>query len=172
MRKQLALHWALIMVAALSVSYQPRAYAASSDTNFTNVVASGDVTVGGNLSVAGTSTHTGVTTFGSVTATTVTTQYLMDNASHPIMIKRGEIALNSTGATTGLTTVTTGLSVIAAAGVCLKGSATPGVGTSNVIYNSSAGTLSIYSSKVTASNNATLILSSGTETASWWAFGY
>ena len=43
---------------------------AQGDTNFTNVVASGDATVGGNISVTGTGTFTGVQTFVAAPAFT------------------------------------------------------------------------------------------------------
>ena len=82
-------------------------------------------------------------------------------------IARGEVALdgsNPTAATTGLTT-------ISSASVSLKGSSAPGVGTSVLTYDISSGTLNIYAWKVTATGDATLIASTGTETVSWVAIG-
>lgn len=82
-------------------------------------------------------------------------------------IARGETALdgsNPTPATTGLTT-------IVACSATIKATAAPGVGTSIVTYGSSSGTLNLYGWKVTATGDATLIASTGTETIGWVCVG-
>jgi hypothetical protein len=82
-------------------------------------------------------------------------------------IARGEVALDGSNPTA----VVTGLKTITAVGLALKGTAAPGVGTSVLTYSQTNGTLNIYAWKVTASGNATLIASTGTETVSWVAIG-
>lgn len=82
-------------------------------------------------------------------------------------VARGETALdgsNPTAAATGLTS-------IVACAVGLKGSSAPGVGTSVITYATSSGTLSLYAWKVTASGDATLVASTGTETVGWVCVG-
>lgn len=79
----------------------------------------------------------------------------------------GSVALDGTNPTpivTGLTTVT-GFSAT------LQGSAAPGVGTIVLTHTIASGTVSVYAWKVTATGDATLIASTGTETISWTAFG-
>jgi len=80
----------------------------------------------------------------------------------------GEVALDGSNPTA----VSTGLSTIVSVDLQLEGSSAPGVGTSNVTYTKSGGTVSIYAWKVTASGNATLVASTGTETVSYTVIGY
>lgn len=92
-------------------------------------------------------------------------------------VKLGDCSLRMVCGETALdggnpTPVVTGLSAIAAAAVCLKSASAPGVGTSVVTYGSSDGTLNLYGWKVTATDDATLIASTGTETVGWVAWGY
>ena len=83
------------------------------------------------------------------------------------VVARGTIALdgsNPTAIATGLTTVT-GFSAT------LQGASAPGVGTSVLTHTITDGTVSVYAWKVTATGDATLIASAGTETISWVAVG-
>lgn len=82
-------------------------------------------------------------------------------------IARGELALDGSNPTP----VTTGLTTIVAAGAQLKKNSAPGVGTSSLTVDISSGTLNVYAWKVTASGDATLVASTGTETFEWWAIG-
>lgn len=82
-------------------------------------------------------------------------------------IKRGEVALDGSNPTP----VTTGLSSIAAVFLTLKSQTAPGVETSVLSYDTTGGTLNIYAWKVTATNDATLVASTGTETVGYIAIG-
>jgi len=79
----------------------------------------------------------------------------------------GEIALDGTNPTA----VATGLSSITSCNVNLKLATAPGVGTSNITYSTTAGTLNIYGWKVTSSSDNTLIASTGTETIGYSCSG-
>ena len=70
------------------------------------------------------------------------------------------------------TAVSTGLSTITSVTLTIANASAPGVGTSILTYAVSGGTLSIYAWKVTASGNATLVASTGTETVSYTVVGY
>ena len=83
-------------------------------------------------------------------------------------IVAGEIALDASNPTP----VVTGLSIITGVGLALKGTATPGVGTSILTYGVSGGTLDIYAWKVTSSSVTTLIASTGTETVGYVVTGH
>lgn len=72
---------------------------------------------------------------------------------------------------TGTTTVATGLTTIAACDVTIKIGTAPGVGTSTVTYTSSAGTLSLFGWKPTATGDATLIAATAAATAGWRCTG-
>lgn len=157
----IALLCALVMVVMWPIC---PVHAAAGDSNFTNVVASGDITAGGALNV------TGATTLATVTATTATVTYLLNSASQPITIRRGTATINGTGSTTGLTTVTTGLSFIATAQLTMVKSSAPT--TSVNTYAVSGGTLSIYSWKPTGVSTTTLTASDGTETVAYEVLGY
>lgn len=80
---------------------------------------------------------------------------------------RGETALDGTNPTP----VTPGLATIVACSVSIKTTAAPGVGTSIVTYSTSTTTLNLYGWKVTATGDATLIASTGTETIGWVCVG-
>jgi hypothetical protein len=83
------------------------------------------------------------------------------------VVVRGEVALDGSNPTD----VLTGLKSISAVFVALKGSSTPGVGTSVLTYTISGQTLSIYAWKVTNSSTTTLVASTGTETVSYIVIG-
>jgi len=82
-------------------------------------------------------------------------------------LARGSTALDGSNPTP----VTTGLTSIAAATVSLRGTSSPGVGTSVLTTGVSSGTLNVYAWKVTGSGDTTLIASTGTETFDWIAIG-
>jgi len=82
-------------------------------------------------------------------------------------IARGETALGGSNPTA----VTTGLATITGCSLTMKATAAPGVGTSVVTYCSSSGTMNMYGWKVTATGDATLIASTGTETIGWVCVG-
>lgn len=82
-------------------------------------------------------------------------------------LARGEATLDGSNPTP----VASGLGTIVAAGVSLKSSAAPGVGTSVLTAVISGTTINVYAWKVTANNDATLIASTGTESFYWWAVG-
>lgn len=83
------------------------------------------------------------------------------------VIERGEVALDASNPTP----VTTGLKTITAVHLELKGTAAPGLGTSTLTYNQTAGLLDIYAWKPTGATDPTLIASTGTETVSWMVIG-
>ncbi len=83
------------------------------------------------------------------------------------VFERGETALDASNPTA----ITTGLVSITSVVLTLKGTAAPGVGTTTLTYDYSAGTLSVYAWKPTSSGNPTLIASTGTETFSWMVTG-
>lgn len=96
-----------------------------------------------------------------------TPKFTLLGTDEGVRVAGGEIALdgaNPTPITTGLTTVT---------GVVLtqKGSAAPGVGTSELTYTVTGGTINVYAWKPTSNVDTTLIASSGTETIGWMAIG-
>lgn len=82
-------------------------------------------------------------------------------------IARGETALDGSNPTP----IVTGLSVITGVTLAMKKNSAPGVGTSVLTYDTSGGTLNLYGWKVTATGDATLIASTGTETVGWTAVG-
>lgn len=85
-------------------------------------------------------------------------------------LARGVTALDGSNPTP----VTTGLTTVVAATVSLEGSSAPGVGTSVLTVastNYGTGALAVYAWKVTATNDATLIASTGTENFEWIAVG-
>ncbi len=85
-------------------------------------------------------------------------------------LARGVTALDGTNPTP----VTTGLTTVVAATVSLEGTAAPGVGTSVLTIastNYATGALAVYAWKVTATGDATLIASTGTENFEWIAIG-
>lgn len=88
--------------------------------------------------------------------------------SSEVMIAHGEAALDGSNPTP----IATGLTTVIAVALTLSGSAAPGVGTSELTYTISGGTVNVYGWKVTASGDATLIASTGTETFSWIAVGF
>lgn len=79
----------------------------------------------------------------------------------------GSIALDGTNPTA----IVTGLATVTGFSATLQGSAAPGVGTIVLTHAIASGTVSVYAWKVTATGDATLIASTGTETISWVAFG-
>jgi len=72
---------------------------------------------------------------------------------------------------TNPTPIVTGLTLVTGFSCALAGNSTPGVGTSVLTYEISAGTVNVYAWKVTNSSTTTLIASTGTENVSWVAFG-
>jgi hypothetical protein len=85
-------------------------------------------------------------------------------------LARGVTALDGSNPTP----VVTGLTTVVAAMVSLEGTAAPGVGTSVLTVastNYATGALAVYAWKVTATNDATLIASTGTENFEWVAIG-
>lgn len=82
-------------------------------------------------------------------------------------LARGSVALDGTNPTP----VATGLTSIVGAVAQLRGATTPGVGTSVLTTGVSGSTLNIYAWKITATDNATLAASTGTETVDWIAIG-
>jgi predicted RecA/RadA family phage recombinase len=80
----------------------------------------------------------------------------------------GVVALDGSGATptvTGLTAVLGGVAT-------LEKATSPGVGTAVLTVNPNGASLDIYPWKVTATNDATLVASTGTENVHWIAWGY
>lgn len=69
------------------------------------------------------------------------------------------------------TTVASGLTTIVAAGVCLSGTAAPGLSTSTLSVAINTTNLDIYAWKPTAQGDTTLVASTGTESFHWWAIG-
>jgi len=84
-----------------------------------------------------------------------------------LKVVTGEIALDGSNPTP----VLTGLTAIVGVSLALKKNSAPGVGTSVVTYDTTGGTLNLYGWKVTASGDATLIASTGTETVGYTVFG-
>ncbi|MGE5500701.1 MAG: hypothetical protein ACM3W4_02110 [Ignavibacteriales bacterium] len=111
----------------------------------------------------------GTTNFDTVAAATAVTVggAPVPTAASALKMAGGEIALDGSNPTP----ITTGLTTITGASVALKGTAAPGVGTSVLTYGVSGGTLNVYAWKVTATGDATLIASTGTETIGWSAVG-
>jgi len=83
------------------------------------------------------------------------------------MVARGETALDGSNPTP----VTTGLTTITGCSLTIKSTSAPGVSTSVLTYGTSSGTLNMYGWKVTATNDATLIASTGTDTIGWVCLG-
>jgi hypothetical protein len=80
----------------------------------------------------------------------------------------GEAALDGSNPTP----IVTGLATVDAIVAVLKKTTSPGVGTSVLTTDEgSAGTANVYAWKVTASNDATLVASTGTEGIYWVALG-
>lgn len=121
-----------------------------------DVVSGGDLDIesGGALKIAGTD----VTAILATSPAAVAAGY---------KIARGETALDASNPTP----VTTGLTTITGCSASIKLATAPGVGTSVVTYGSSSGTLNLYGWKVTATGDATLIASTGTETIGWVCVG-
>lgn len=84
-----------------------------------------------------------------------------------VKVASGETALDGTNPTP----VTTGLTTITSCSLTIKTTSAPGVSTSVLTYGSSAGTLNMYGWKVTATGDATLIASTGTDTIGWVCAG-
>lgn len=115
----------------------------------------------------------------SVTLQTITDMAAADAAAADVLagsvagvaggykLARGETALDGSNPTP----VATGLTTIVAVALALKKNSAPGVGTSVVTYDTTAGTLNLYGWKVTATGDATLVASTGTETVGWIAIG-
>lgn len=82
-------------------------------------------------------------------------------------LARGETALDGSNPTP----VATGLATVIAFVAILKGSVAPGVGTSALTSVISGTTANVYAWKVTATGDATLIASTGTESFYWIAVG-
>jgi predicted RecA/RadA family phage recombinase len=78
-----------------------------------------------------------------------------------------EIALDGTNPTP----VATGLASITSVQLTLKNNSAPGVGTTTLTYDTTAGTLNIYAWKPTSNADPTLIASAGTETVSYTVRG-
>lgn len=106
-------------------------------------------------------TVNGLTNNGAVTGN------LVGGVSTGYVVARGETALDGSNPTP----VTTGLTTIVACTTTIKLATAPGVGTSVITYGTSSGTLNLYGWKVTASGDATLIASTGTETIGWICVG-
>lgn len=113
-----------------------------------------DIESGGALKIAGTD----VTAILATSPAAVAAGY---------KIARGETALDGSNPTP----VTTGLATITGCAVAIKLTTAPGVGTSNITYGSSTGTLNLYGWKVTGTGDATLIASTGTENVGWVCVG-
>jgi hypothetical protein len=79
----------------------------------------------------------------------------------------GEIALDGSNPTP----VQTPFSVITSVSLAIKGTAAPGLGTSVLTYNVTAGLLDIYAWKP-STGDPTLAASTGTETVSYQVTGY
>lgn len=82
-------------------------------------------------------------------------------------LARGEATLDGSNPTP----VASGLTTIIAALVSLKGSAAPGVGTSQLTCVISGTTINVYGWKPTSNADTTLIASTGTEGFYWVAVG-
>lgn len=83
------------------------------------------------------------------------------------VVRFGTATLDGSGATpvaTGLTAVEGGIAAI-------KKATSPGVGTSVLTVNPNGANLDVYPWKVTATGDATLIASTGTEDIYWLAWG-
>lgn len=113
-----------------------------------------DIESGGALKIAGTAVTTALATAPAAVAA-------------GYKIARGETALDGSNPTA----VATGLTTVVAFACALKGTAAPGVGTSNITYDISGATVNLYAWKVTGAGDATLIASTGTETVGWVAVG-
>jgi len=152
------------LIGALSAALLMLAAGAASAQNVPNYASPGGAAwhVGGTLDIK----SGGVLSFNGVDQTAALASAPSAVAAG-YKVARGETALdgsNPTPATTGLTTIT-------GCAVSLKSTSAPGVGTSVVTYGSSAGTLNLYSWKVTGSGDATLIASTGTDTVGWVCLG-
>lgn len=117
-----------------------------------------DIVSGGAIKVAGTDKTTAL-------AAAVTAPVAGVAASYKVA--RGETALDGSNPTD----VATGLTTVVACTAAIKATAAPGVGTSIVTYSWSSATLSLYGWKVTATGDATLVASTGTETIGWVCVG-
>ncbi len=82
-------------------------------------------------------------------------------------VARVEMALDGSNPTAWAT----GLTSVVAVCLTLKGTAAPGVGTTVLTYDISVATVNVYAWKPTATDNCTLIASTGTETFSGIAIG-
>ncbi len=82
-------------------------------------------------------------------------------------LARGETALDGTNPTP----VTTGLTTIVSCALTIKQTATPGLSTSVLTYDTSSGTLNMYGWMVTSSSVTTLIASTYTPTVGWVCVG-
>lgn len=104
-----------------------------------------------------------------VTKTAAQINLLADGVAAGYKIARGETALDGSNPTP----VDTGLATVIAFTATLKGTAAPGVGTSVLTANiaGAAGNVNVYAWKVTATGDATLIASTGTESFYWTAVG-
>lgn len=90
-----------------------------------------------------------------------------ESLSNNLKIAAGEQALDGSNPTP----VVTGLQEIFSVNLTLKGSAAPGVGTSELTYTVSGGTVSVYAWKPTSATDPTLVASTGTETFSFQVVG-
>lgn len=119
-----------------------------------NVGGTLDIVSGGAFKIAGTD----VTAILATSPAAVAAGY---------KIARGETALDGSNPTP----VTTGLTTITGCSLSIKSTSAPGVSTSVVTYGSSSGTMNTYGWKVTATGDATLIASTGTDTIGWVCVG-
>jgi len=93
-----------------------------------------------------------------------------DSKSSRTKVVAGEVALD--GANPTPVDVAGKLSTVVSVHVSLKNGSAPGVGTSVLTYDIDGTTVNVYAWKVTASGDATLIASTGTETISYQIIGH
>ena len=102
-------------------------------------------------------------------ADSATTGEVLIGAGDAIKIVTGTATLDGSGATP---VTPPGLTAVIGGTATLKKSSSPGVGTSVLTVNPNSGNLDVYPWKVTATNDATLVASTGTEDFFWTAWGY
>lgn len=114
------------------------------------------------------SSKTPVSAIAWVAADSADTEGKVLLAGPQMKFASGVVALDGSAATPTVT----GLTAVIGGGAWIKKTTSPGVGTSVLTVNPNGTSLDIYPWKVTATNDATLVASTGTEDVEWIAWGY
>lgn len=119
-----------------------------------------DVESGGTLKIAGVDKTAAIAAAAAAPVGGVAAGYKLARSAAPVALDGS----NPTSVAHGLTTCV-------AAGVCLSGTAAPGLSTSTLSVAVNGANLDVYAWKPTGAGDTTLVASTGTESFHWWAIG-